>query len=88
LIIALMPCRDVVNVDDRHAVQVFQARAQGQELDQIGTTFTSPSRGSCSHEIEHLHVLFERQARRRGDRCAPAGRSGGIGQRAQQGSPR
>ena len=54
--------RHVVQADDRNAVEIFEPRAQGDELQQVGNDvdFDRFPVGRLD-DAEHLDVLFERQ---------------------------
>jgi hypothetical protein len=54
--------RNVVDVDDGNAVQILEARAKGDDLEEIGHDLdvdAFPAR--CLKQLEHPHVLVRRQ---------------------------
>ena len=54
--------RDVVDVDDRHAVEILEARPQRDHLQQIGHDLDVDALAAGAlDELEHLHVLLGRQ---------------------------
>ena len=54
--------RDVVQADDRNAVEVLEPRAQRDELQQVGDDVDVDAFAVGGlDEAEHLDVLFERQ---------------------------
>ena len=54
--------RHVVHVDDRQAVEIFEPRAQGDELQDVGDDLDVDALAIRDlHEVEELGVLFERQ---------------------------
>ena len=54
--------RDVVDVDDRDAVELFEARAQRDHLDEVGHHLDLDDLAvGALDERHHLHVLVERQ---------------------------
>ena len=54
--------RHVVEVDDRHAVEILEPRAQGDELQQVGHHLDVDAFAARRlDQVEQLHVLFERQ---------------------------
>ena len=54
--------RHVVDVDDRHAVEVLEPRAQRDDLQQIGHDLDVDHLAARAlEELEHPHVLLGRQ---------------------------
>ena len=54
--------RNVVNVDDGDAVEIFEPRAQREELHEVGHDLhVDHLAARALDEVEHLHVLVERQ---------------------------
>ena len=54
--------RHVVDVDDGHAVEIFEPRAQREELHEVGHDLhVDHLAAGALDEVEHLHVLVERQ---------------------------
>ena len=54
--------RNVVNVDDGDAVEIFEPRAKGEELHEVGHDLhVHHLAARALDEVEHLHVLVERQ---------------------------
>ena len=54
--------RNVVDVDDRNAVEIFEAGAQREELHQVRHDLhVDHLAARALDEVEHLHVLVERQ---------------------------
>ncbi len=54
--------RHVVDVDDRHAVEILEAGAQGNDLQQVGHDLdVDHLAAGALEQFEHPHVLLGRQ---------------------------
>ena len=80
--------RHVVEVDHRHAVEVFESRAKRNELQQVRHDLhvdAFPARRL--DEVEQLHVLLERQCDVEVVDLLVGDDVGGVAERAEQGQP-
>ena len=74
-----------MDVDDRHAVEIFEARAQREELHEVGHDLDVDHLAARAlDEVEHLHVLVERQRHVQVVDVLLADDLGRIGERAEQ----
>ena len=77
--------RNVVDVDDRNAVEIFEARAQREELHQVGHDLDVDHLAARAlDQVEHLHVLVERQRHIQVIDVLLPDDLGRVGQRAEQ----
>ena len=77
--------RDVVNVDDGDAVEIFEARAQREELHQVRHDLdVDHFTAGVFDQVEHLHVLVERQGDIQVIDAFLADDLCGVGQRTEQ----
>ena len=80
--------RHVVEVDDRHAVEILEPRAQRDELQQVGHDLDVDALAAGRlDEVEQLHVLFERQRDVEVVDLLAGDDLGGLGERAEQRQP-
>ena len=74
-----------MDVDDRNAVEIFEARAQREELHEVGNHLhVDHFAARALDEVEHLHVLVERQRHVQVIDVLLPDDFGRIGQRAEQ----
>ena len=80
--------RHVVEVDHRHAVEVLEARAERDELQQVRHDLDVDAFAARRlDEVEQLHVLLERQRHVEVVDLLVGDDVGGVAERAEQGQP-
>ena len=80
--------RDVVEIDDRNAVQVLEPRAEGDELQQVGHDLDVHALAAGRFDqVQQLQVFFERQRHVEVVHLLARRDVGGLGQRAEQRQP-